>query len=488
MPFPKPGGGGGAVSSVFTRIGAIAAVTGDYTVTQITGAAPLASPPITGTPTAPTAVAGTNTTQLANTAFVTAAVSAGTGTVSSVFGRTGVVVATTGDFAVTQVTGAAPLASPTFTGTVTVPIPVNPTDAATKAYADGLAAGLSIKASCQEGTTTALPANTYLAGVITITATGVLTVDGRAVALNDRVLVKDEATQANNGIYTCTTAGSTGVSAVLTRSTDMNTGTQIPGAFTFIEAGTVNTGAGFVVASVGPYTIGTTPIVFTKFSSNGGITQLTGDVTAGPGTGSVATTLASSGVTPGTYGSASLIPVITTDAKGRVTAVTTAAPATSVGAQLANVSYGPSVQVFHNLTATTLTAIDTTNLTIAFTVPASGKIKIRASAFLYCQPGSGAGNFVLLTLGFLNHSGGVQVGPKQQQITMFTQAAGANDPTQARCVYEATISGLTPGALQLDLAGLYSGNVAITAAAMGYDDGVTGSNSDGPVELTVFAQ
>jgi YVTN family beta-propeller protein len=137
MPFPKPGGGGGAVSSVFTRIGAIAAVTGDYTVTQITGAAPLASPPITGTPTAPTAVAGTNTTQLANTAFVTAAVSAGTGTVSSVFGRTGVVVATTGDYAVTQVTGAAPLASPTFTGTPAAPTAAtgtNTTQLATTAF------------------------------------------------------------------------------------------------------------------------------------------------------------------------------------------------------------------------------------------------------------------------------------------------------------------------------------------------------------------
>ncbi len=60
-------------------------------------------------------------------------------------------------------------------------------------------------------------------------------------------------------------------------------------------------------------------------SPGGGINQLTGDVTAGPGTGSQAATLASAG-TAGTYGSGQLVPVITTDSKGRVTGVTTAAP------------------------------------------------------------------------------------------------------------------------------------------------------------------
>lgn len=58
-----------AVSSVFTRTGAVVAASGDYTVSQVTGAAPLASPALTGTPTAPTAVALTGTTQLATTAY-----------------------------------------------------------------------------------------------------------------------------------------------------------------------------------------------------------------------------------------------------------------------------------------------------------------------------------------------------------------------------------------------------------------------------------
>ena len=80
----------------------------------------LASPALTGVPTAPTATGGTNTTQIATTAFVEAALG-GSGAVTSVFGRTGAVAATSGDYTVSQVTGAAPIASPTFTGTVTVP-------------------------------------------------------------------------------------------------------------------------------------------------------------------------------------------------------------------------------------------------------------------------------------------------------------------------------------------------------------------------------
>jgi hypothetical protein len=61
-------------ASVFGRTGTITAQSGDYSVGQITGAAALASPGLTGTPTAPTAAANTNTTQIATTAFVHGAV------------------------------------------------------------------------------------------------------------------------------------------------------------------------------------------------------------------------------------------------------------------------------------------------------------------------------------------------------------------------------------------------------------------------------
>lgn len=112
--------------------------------------APLANPALTGTPTAPTPAAADNSTKIATTAYVDNAV-ATTG-VTSYNLRSGAVVPVSGDYTVSQVTGAAPLASPTFTGTVTVPTPSNSTDAATKGYVDTGLAG-------KEPTITNLPAN-----------------------------------------------------------------------------------------------------------------------------------------------------------------------------------------------------------------------------------------------------------------------------------------------------------------------------------------
>ncbi len=65
-------GGSGAVSSVFGRTGAVAASSGDYSVSQVTGAAPLASPTFTGTPAAPTPASSDNSTKIATTAYVQA--------------------------------------------------------------------------------------------------------------------------------------------------------------------------------------------------------------------------------------------------------------------------------------------------------------------------------------------------------------------------------------------------------------------------------
>jgi hypothetical protein len=204
--------------------------------------------------------------------------------VTSVAGLTGAVtlnesniIGLTGDLALK-----APLASPTFTGTVTVPTSVNATDAAQKGYVDAVASGLVIKAAVNEATTTALPANTYSNGsggvgaTLTANSTGVLTVDAQTVALNDRVLVKNESAPANNGIYLCTTAGAVGAAYILTRSTDMNQPALVKGAFTFVSAGTVNAGNGFVVSGSGPFTIGTTAINWTQFSGGGSLAAGTG--------------------------------------------------------------------------------------------------------------------------------------------------------------------------------------------------------------------
>lgn len=84
--------------------------------------APIASPAFTGTPTAPTPASSDDSNTIATTAYVQS-VLAGSGLVVSVFGRTGAVEATSGDYTVAQITGAAPLASPALTGTPTAPTP-----------------------------------------------------------------------------------------------------------------------------------------------------------------------------------------------------------------------------------------------------------------------------------------------------------------------------------------------------------------------------
>lgn len=125
------------VSSVFGRTGDVVAVAGDYAVGQVTGAAPLASPAFTGSPTAPTPLTADNSTAVATTAFVKNQGYLTSVPVTSVFGRTGAIVATTGDYSVAQVTGAAPLANPAFTGTPTAPTPAaadNSTTVATTAF------------------------------------------------------------------------------------------------------------------------------------------------------------------------------------------------------------------------------------------------------------------------------------------------------------------------------------------------------------------
>lgn len=113
---------GAGVTSFNSRTGSVVPASGDYTVSQVTGAAPLASPTLTGTPVAPTASTATNTTQLATTAYVQANVTA------------------LGSTYLTQASAAstyAPLASPALTGTPTAPTAAtatNTTQLATTAY------------------------------------------------------------------------------------------------------------------------------------------------------------------------------------------------------------------------------------------------------------------------------------------------------------------------------------------------------------------
>ncbi len=136
-----------------------------------------------------------------------------------------------------------------------------------------ITAGLDARPSSRVATTAALTA-TYSNGSSGVGATltnsgtkSAITIDGVALSANDRVLVKNQATAAQNGIYTVTTVGSGSVNWVLTRATDFNTASGtgvVEGAFTVIEEGTSNAGTFWIETGAGPFTIGTTAITFTQ--------------------------------------------------------------------------------------------------------------------------------------------------------------------------------------------------------------------------------
>lgn len=153
--------------------------------------------------------------------------------------------------------------------------PVGANDVVNLGFVQGLSAGIVIHQEVAAATLTVLPANTYFNGAsgvgatLTANAPGVLVIDDYTVLLNDRLWIKNEATPANNGIYTVTTLGTVSVPYVLTRATDMDQPSEIPGAGALVDNGTVNKGSGFTVFGAGPWTIGTTPINITQFSSPG---------------------------------------------------------------------------------------------------------------------------------------------------------------------------------------------------------------------------
>lgn len=152
--------------------------------------------------------------------------------------------------------------------------PTTSLQAATKQYVDSLSAGLSVRTSCLVATTGALTV-TYANGASGVGATltnagamAALSIDGVSLSVGDRVLVKDQASQLQNGIYTVTTVGSGAANWVMTRATDYDTTAEVfSGTYTIINSGTVNATNMFVMTQTGAITMGTTAIVFSAFNS-----------------------------------------------------------------------------------------------------------------------------------------------------------------------------------------------------------------------------
>jgi len=135
-------------------------------------------------------------------------------------------------------------------------------DAVTKQQLDSVVTGLDVKASVRAAST----------GNVTLPPGGTaLVMDGVTLANTERVLLKDQTTPSQNGIYT---VSGVGTSVVLTRSTDADTSAEVTaGLFTFVSEGTLNADSGWYLQTNNPITLNTTGLVFVQFSGAGQITD-----------------------------------------------------------------------------------------------------------------------------------------------------------------------------------------------------------------------
>lgn len=139
--------------------------------------------------------------------------------------------------------------------------PTNAQDAASKAYVDAIASGYDLKASVRVAST----------GNITIATPGA-SIDGVTLSSGNRVLLKDQSTGSQNGIYIWN-----GAAVAMTRATDADTSAEVTsGMFVFVEEGTANADQGYALTTNNPITLGTTALVFTQISGAGQITAGTG--------------------------------------------------------------------------------------------------------------------------------------------------------------------------------------------------------------------
>ena len=360
---------------------------GDHVHPTDSTRAPLNSPAFTGVPTtAATPAPGDSTLKLATTAFVGAAVAAATAGVASFNTRTGAVVLLAAD--VTGVSGAL-LANPVFTGDPQAPTPSNtdndtsiattafvrslrldqflapnvdvswgshkitglldptgPQDAATKNYVDGVAQGLDAKQSVRCATTTNLAA-----------LSGTLTIDAIVTASGDRVLVKDQTTQSANGVYVV-------AAGAWARALDADAWTELPGAYVFVEQGTVNADNGYLCTVDQGGTLGTTAITWVQFSGAGqivagnGLTKTGNQMDVG-GTASRISVAADSIDIDATYAGQTSIVTLGTVATGTWNASTIAVNRGGSGATtLTGYLFGNGTSAF-----TAFTSIPNTNVT-----------------------------------------------------------------------------------------------------------------------------
>jgi hypothetical protein len=370
----------------------------------------------------------------------------------------------------------------TLAGLTSVTLTQDPTadlQAATKQYVDAkTSTGLIYHAPVQAGTTQSLAAQT--GGTVTYNAPGpegvgatltlsvpLLVLDGYTLLNTNRILVKDEANQAHNGIYTWATGGT-----VLTRATDADTyGSNVnqisQNDYFFIQNGTINKGSSYVVTTVGTINFTTTPITFAEFSNS----QV---YSAGTGLTLTGTTfsITNTGVANGSYGTASSVPTIAVNSQGQITSASNTAIAINgnqitsgtVGSAYLSGSYtgitGLGTLTVGTWEATAISAAyggtGLTSYTAGDTIYATGsatlaKLGIGAVNQIMTSTGSApqwvAGSTV--TVGTATNANNVAIttGAATTNYLAFVTATSGNNPvlTNANFTYNSSTNAITGG-------------------------------------------
>jgi hypothetical protein len=327
-------------------------------------------------------------------------------------------------------------------GTVTT-TPTSNTDIANKLYVDSLvSSGIHFHTPVRVESPINLNAtyNNGTSGVgATLTNAGTqvaLVIDGVTLSVADRVLIYQQTTQTQNGIYTVTNVGSGSTNWVLTRATDADSyGLASPdtlgeGSTVFVQQGATGAGETYTCNTAGTITFGTTNITFAQVSS----AQI---YTAGTGLTLTGTQFSLSNVgTAGTYGSASQVPVITTNAQGQVSSVTNTSIAiagsaiTSGTVAVANGGTGQSTYtdgqlLIGNTSGNTLTKATLTAGTGITVTNGNGSITVAATnnGTVTSVGGTGSVNGITLT-GTVTSSGNLTLGGTLSGVSLSTQVTG----------------------------------------------------------------